>query len=293
MGSIRASDASLCWVRDGADWPNRDFSLFADADDINFHVQIMGQGPVLLLLHGTAASTHSFRDVAPLLAQDFTVVLPDLPGHGFSSAPPASRMALAPMAHAVGHLLRKLGISPALAAGHSAGAAIAARMALDGYIAPQKLFSLNGALLPLPGGLGAFYGSVAKMMAMTPVMPWLLALQAENEAMFSRMLENTGSRLDARGIGLYRQLLRNPVQMANVMAMAANWRLEQLAADLPVLQPKLMMIVGEGDRAVSPKVAEKVARMVPGSRVFRQLGLGHLSHEEDPTATADLIKMLA
>ncbi|NBQ74895.1 MAG: alpha/beta hydrolase, partial [Acetobacteraceae bacterium] len=56
------------WEKDGRDWPNRTASRFVEAGGLNWHVQLMGQGPCLLLLHGTAAATHSWRDLAPLLA---------------------------------------------------------------------------------------------------------------------------------------------------------------------------------------------------------------------------------
>ena len=50
----------------------------------DFHCEVAGEGPVALLLHGTGASTHSFRDLLPWLARRCTVVAPDLPGHGFT-----------------------------------------------------------------------------------------------------------------------------------------------------------------------------------------------------------------
>ena len=80
----------LNWERDGRDWPNRASSRFVDAGGLRWHVQVMGEGPVVLLIHGTGASTHSFRALAPLLAPHFTVVVPDLPGHGFTDAPPSA-----------------------------------------------------------------------------------------------------------------------------------------------------------------------------------------------------------
>src|SRR5206468_2126887 len=63
-----------------ADWPNRAASLAVEAGGLRWHVQRAGHGPVLLLLHGTGAATHTWRDLLPLLATDFTVVAPDLPG---------------------------------------------------------------------------------------------------------------------------------------------------------------------------------------------------------------------
>ena len=78
------------WEREGRDWPNRTYSRFVQAARLRWHVQLMGDGPALLLLHGTGAATHSWRALAPLLAERFTVVAPDLPGHGFTQGRPAA-----------------------------------------------------------------------------------------------------------------------------------------------------------------------------------------------------------
>ena len=62
------------WSREGRNWPNREHSRFVELGGIKWHVQVAGRGPVILLLHGTGAATHSWRDVLPLLAKDFTIV---------------------------------------------------------------------------------------------------------------------------------------------------------------------------------------------------------------------------
>ena len=131
--------SGLVWSRDGADWPNRDASNFVEAAGIRWHVQQMGEGPSLLLIHGTGAATHSWRGLLPLLAQHFSVIAPDLPGHGFTQSPPSHRLSLPGMAADLGALLRKLEVRPEIAVGHSAGAAILARMCLAGRIAPRLL----------------------------------------------------------------------------------------------------------------------------------------------------------
>ena len=96
---------SLQWDTDGRDWPNRQTSRFVDAGGLRWHVQCAGEGPVALLLHGTGASTHSWRGVLPLLAEHYTVVAPDLPGHGFSGAGADDCYSLPGMAGAVASLL--------------------------------------------------------------------------------------------------------------------------------------------------------------------------------------------
>ena len=72
-----------------------------------WHVQRMGKGPGLLMLHGTGASTHSWELLEPLLARRFQVVAPDLPGHGFTTAKKAPDLSLPGMARSVGALAER------------------------------------------------------------------------------------------------------------------------------------------------------------------------------------------
>ena len=280
----------MYWHTDGADWPNRGCSKFIKSGAISWHVQRMGKGPVLLLAHGTGAATHSWRDLMPALAQDFTVVAPDLPGHGFTTTPSSFRMTLPNITDALAELLRTTGDQPELVVGHSAGAAIGARLVLDGGAAPCALVALNGALLPYPGMHGLIYGGMAKLLALMPAAPWLFTLQGGDAAAARRLIAGTGSHLDDAGAHLYAKLLRDPTHVGNVLHMMADWDLEPLARDLPGLRPKLVLVAAEGDRAVPLKVARKVMALVPGAELVLQPGLGHLSHEEAPAQTAAIIK---
>lgn len=291
MAAIPA--APPAWQREGRDWPNREASRFVTAAGLRWHVQVMGSGPVLLLAHGTAAATHSWRALAPLLARHFTVVAPDLPGHGFTAAPAGARLSLPFMAGAVAALCRALGEEPALAAGHSAGAAILARAALDGGIAPRGLASLNGALLPLYGLPGHVFSPLAKLVAHLPGLPTLFAWRNRNPEVVARLLRDTGSRIDAEGAAIYGRLAANPAHVGAALNMMAAWDLAPLVRDLPGLRPKLLLVVGANDRTIDPHDAERVRALVPGAEVVRMAGLGHLAHEEAPAATADLLTGLA
>ena len=168
------------WERDGRDWPNHEASRFLQAAGLRWHVQVMGQGPVLLLAHGTAAATHSWRVLAPLLAERFTVVAPDLPGHGFTTAPAPGALTLPGMASALAQLLDAMGLRPSLVAGHSAGAAILLRMCLDGRIAPRAVVSLNGALMPFGRSQSDFFSRMARLLAGLPFIPSIFAWRAQN-----------------------------------------------------------------------------------------------------------------
>ena len=277
------------WQRHGQDWPNRAASTFVRRGTLNWHVQRMGSGPQILLAHGTGSATHSWRDLMPALARHAEVIAADLPGHGFTSAPPSYRMTLPDMAAALADLSGSLNLSPAMLVGHSAGAAIVARMALDWPTDAAPVVALNGALLPLPGVHGQFFGGAAKMIAMMPAVPWFFSWRARDRGAVEKVIAGTGSTLDEAGIELYARLLRDQGHVGNVLAMMANWDLEALRRDLPKLGSRLILVAADGDRAVPPKVARKVEALVPGARVIVQHGLGHLSHEEAPEATASLL----
>jgi magnesium chelatase accessory protein len=277
------------WNREGRDWPNRAASSFVEADALRWHVQRMGQGPVLLLLHGTAAATHSWRALMPLLAAHFTVIAPDLPGHGFTSAPKDEGFTLPAMAQSVAALLGEMGITPAMAIGHSAGAAIAVRMALDGALT-GPIVSINGALLPFPGFAAQLFPQMAKMLFLNPFTPRLFALTGQSEGFVRRFLErSTGSRVDDAGARFYQRLFACSGHCAAALAMMANWDLESLKRGLPALTSPIALFAGEDDAAVPPAVADQVAALVSHGTVRKFADLGHLAHEEAPDVIAAAI----
>ena len=284
-----ASPGRLSFTRDGADWPNRDASQFVEAAGLRWHVQRMGSGPVALLLHGTAASTHSWRDFAPLLAKRFTVIAPDLPGHAFTDRPEASRMSLPGMADAVAKLMVALDVTPALAVGHSAGAAVLARMAIDRRIDPALLISLNGALLPFRGVAAHVFAPLAKLLVQNTLVPKLFSWRASHSGVVEKLLRDTGSSLDPRGVELYTRLIRNQEHVTGALEMMANWDLDALERDLPRLMAPLVLIVGGDDKTISSEDAFRVRDRVPNATIEYLRGLGHLAHEERPNQLADLV----
>ncbi|WP_443147431.1 alpha/beta fold hydrolase BchO [Prosthecomicrobium sp. N25] len=279
----------LDWDRDGADWPNREASRFVEAGGMRWHVQVAGEGPGLLLLHGTGASTHSWRDLLPRLAERHRVVAPDLPGHGFSETPPGGDYTLPGLARAVATLAGVLGFAPDLLVGHSAGAAIAVRMVLDGLCRPLGIVSVNGALVPYGGMVAPFFAPLARMLAQNPLVPRVFAWQARNGPAVDRLIGKTGSRIDETGVDFYRRLVQTPSHVAGALGMMANWDLKTLGEDLPRLEVPLTLVVGGDDLMVPADDAFQIRRVVPSASVVYLRGLGHLAHEEDPDRFVEII----
>jgi magnesium chelatase accessory protein len=290
---VTAMEDQPRWECDGRDWPNRAFSEFVLAGGVRWHVQRMGEGPVLLLLHGTGAATHSWRDFAPILAENFTLIAPDLPGHGFTSSPPYEQMSLPGMAAAVGALVDTLQVRPELALGHSAGAAILIWACLEGRIAPQGLISINGALMPWRGLPGHIFSPVAKLLAGSGLVSRLFAWRAGNRREVERLVESTGSTLEPIGLDLYQRMIRFPSHVRATLSMMANWDLALIEQALPKLPAPLYLIVGEGDMTVSPREARRVRERLPSAELIALPGLGHLAHEEQPAEVAAVVRRVA
>lgn len=281
------------WTRDGSDWPNRDASRFVDAGGIRWHIQMAGHGPVVLLVHGTASSTHSWRDVFPLLARRHTVVAMDLPGHGFTSAPGVAHgWTLPGMAGAVAELLRVLDVAPQVVAGHSAGAAILVRAVLDGRLAPRHIVSINGALLPFHGVGRHLFPTLARLMFLNPVMPAIFAWRASHGGVVDDLIGSTGSRIDTAGLQFYRRLMADRGHVGAALSMMASWDLEALERLLPRLGTPLTLVVGANDKAIPPRDADRVRALLPDARVHLLSGLGHLAHEERPAEVVRLLEEL-
>jgi magnesium chelatase accessory protein len=283
----------LNWERDGRDWPNRAFSRFVSAGGLPWHVQVMGSGPTVLLIHGTGATTHSFRMLMRLLAPDFTVVAADLPGHGFTGPPPSSwGYSLPGVTSGLAALLRVLAVQPVLLVGHSAGAAVAVRMGLDGAASPLAVVSLNGALLPFPGMAHVVLGPAARLLAGSGIAAKAFTLFAGSRPSVERMVRSTGSRIDAEGLRFYARLAGNSAHVHGALALMANWDLRPLARDLPALATRLVLLTGGRDGMVPPAESFRVRSLVPAAELISLRGLGHLAHEEQPDKVATILQRM-
>jgi magnesium chelatase accessory protein len=298
-----SSRQALNWDTDGRHWPLRQLSSFIETPRLRWHVQCAQhpnpQAKSVLLLHGTGASTHSWRHLIPLLRDHYTVIAIDFPGHGFTSMPHDSDVAtlfsISGMTAGVAELLTQIQLKPDIVVGHSAGAAVACMLTLNGHFQPQHLVSLNGALLPLDGVSGQIFSPLAKVLTKAPWVPELFAWQAARPSVLQKLLQGTGSKLDSEGTKLYQTLISNPSHAQAALHMMAYWDLHTFWERLRTLQDPLTLIVGSQDWIVPPSVAYRVAETLPHLRsqdIISLPNLGHLAHEEQAQWVADEICLM-
>lgn len=291
-----SSDGQLDWARESAHWPHAQASRFIRIGTIDWHVQHFGpppdRAPVVLLLHGTGASTHSWRDVAPALAGHCHVIVPDLPGHGFSRRPSDLALSLPVMGAAIEDLLQALALAPRMIVGHSAGAVIGAWCALHGRTPPRHLVGINGAWQPFGGSAAHWISPATQLLASSAWAAQGLSRLATQQLVLDRLLRGTGSRIDATGRRGYATLVGSASHVSAALSMMAHWDLRSFQSDLQRLntqQCALTLIVGQADPMVPPAQSIALQARLAGTQLHRLPGLGHLAHEEAPGAVARIL----
>lgn len=277
------------WERAKDHWPNAASSRFVESRPHVWHVQDMGKGPTLLLLHGAGGATHSWRDLTPILSKDFRCIAIDLPGHGFTTMGRKQRCGLEPMAEDVIALADQEGWEIDGIIGHSAGAALGFRMLQMGCSPRGTIVGLNAALGNFPGLAGVIFPMMAKMLTFNPLTANIVSAATTPQSI-KRLIEGTGSTLDDTGLALYHELVSERSHVDGALTMMSQWKLDGVLARLRETGQNALLIVGENDQAVPPITSESAAAKLPHAKVMRIEGLGHLAHEEAPQKIAPLIK---
>lgn len=277
------------WQAHKSDWPNADCSHFTDSRPHRWHVQETGTGPRILLLHGAGGATHSWADMIPDLAKDHHVMAIDLPGHGFTRLGTRHRSGLDHMAEDVAALLLAEGFAPDIIVGHSAGMAVALRLALNADQPPRGLIGFNAALGNFPGLAGWLFPMMAKVLAISPLTAMAFS-RMSSETSARRLIEGTGSKISAAGLAQYRDLIRDRAHVDGALNMMAQWSLDRLLRDLPRLDIPVQFITGDNDLAVPPATSRDAAARMKNAEVETWKGFGHLAHEEAPAKAAATIR---
>lgn len=253
-----------------------------------------GSGPVLLLVHGMAGSSSTWRFVLPALAEHFTVVAPDLPGHG-RSAKPRGDYSLGAFANNLRDLLVALGHERATLVGQSLGGGIAMQFA---YQFPERCERLA---LVSSGGLGQEVNPLLRALTLpgaeyvlplactnwlhgvgTSATSWLRGFGFRPSRRLVEIWESYGSLTDAETRTAFVYTLRSVIDQAGQRVNATD-RL-YLAAHLPTL-----IVWGDSDRIIPVQQALTAHEVLPGSQLEIFEGTGHFPHCEEPERFVEVL----
>lgn len=253
-----------------------------------------GEGPVVLLIHGMAGSAATWNEVIPVLSRFYTVIAPDLPGHG-RSAKPRGDYSLGALASFLRDLMATLGHERATVVGQSLGGGVAMQFS---YQYPQRCERL---VLVGAGGLGQEVMPILRVLA-APGVDLVLPVA------FLPILRDAGNAVGRalRAVGLrpspqmneiwrsYSSLVEPETRNAFVHTLrsvidtkgqrvSARDKL-YLAARMPTL-----LVWGDHDPIIPVSHAYETHEEIPGSRLEIFEGVGHFPHVEEPQRFADVL----
>ncbi|OMB94236.1 alpha/beta hydrolase [Mycobacterium colombiense] len=253
-----------------------------------------GDGEVLLLIHGMAGSSETWRSVIPPLSKKFRVIAPDLLGHG-ESAKPRTDYSLGAFAVWLRDFLDELGVSRATVVGHSLGGGVAMQFVYQHPDYAQRLILISS------GGLGPDVGWVLRLLS-APGAEFVLPIIAPPPVLsvgntLRSWMKGAGIR-SPRGAELWSaysslsdgqtrqsflRTLRSVVDYRGQAVSALN-RL-RLREDLPV-----MAIWGECDGIIPVDHAYAAHEARTDARLEVLPDVGHFAQVEAPEQVVELIE---
>jgi pimeloyl-ACP methyl ester carboxylesterase len=269
-------------------------------DQISLHghtvaYRIAGQGPAILLIHGITNSSATWDRVIGHLAEEYTVVAPDLIGHG-ESAKPRGDYSMGAYASGLRDLLLALEIDSATFVGHSLGGGIAMQLA---YQFPERCERL---VLVASGGLGP------------EVSPLLRAATLPGSELVIPLLTKAGILNAGRGIGGLmgriglrpgtdlEEIARGFASLADAEAMSAFVQTLRASVDpggqrvdardrlYLAKEGPTLILWGERDRIIPISHGHEAHALIGNSRFEVFPTAGHFLHREDPIGFAAVLR---
>jgi pimeloyl-ACP methyl ester carboxylesterase len=246
-----------------------------------------GWGPVIVLIHGITGSSETWEDVIEPLAEHYTVVAPDLLGHG-QSAKPRGDYSLGAYASGIRDLLGALGHDRATIVGHSLGGGVAMQMA---YQFPERCERL---VLVSSGGLGREVHAMLRAAVLPGselVVPLLASSRVLNAtsavgSFFGRLGLRAGPDLEEmwRGFSSLNDVGARAAFIHTLRGIVDPGGQRVNATDRLYLAQRVptMLLWGERDPIIPAHHGRAAAALIPGSRFETFPGAGHFPYRSDP-----------
>jgi pimeloyl-ACP methyl ester carboxylesterase len=254
-----------------------------------------GWGPVIVLIHGITGSSETWADVIEPLAENYTVVAPDLLGHG-QSAKPRGDYSLGAYASGIRDLLGAIGHDRGTIVGHSLGGGVAMQMA---YQFPERCERL---VLVSSGGLGREVHAMLRAAVLPGselVVPLLASSRVLNASsavgsFFGRLGFRAGPDLEEiwRGFSSLNDVGARAAFIHTLRGIVDPGGQRVNASDRLYLAKRVptLLLWGERDPIIPIRHGRAAQELIPGSRFESFPGAGHFPHRSDPRAFVSCLR---
>ena len=276
-------------------WPNRKFSQTLYDSGLDWHFQIsQHKNPLaktIVLIHGTGASAHSWEKILPVLAKDYTVIAPDLPGHGFTLGAKKAGLHIDQIALSLQSLFKSINLSQIDAIiGHSAGANCGLALSLLYAKPPKAIIGLNPSFVAPPNIYNYFVGPLINPLVTSGFVASFLANTIPMTGMIDKLLDSTNSTLSDKQREPYHLLFRVQSHIYGSMNFMAASNIPDLLQKGAQLKTKCTFLVAAQDPWVPENSLLPVIHQYFPKDVINIEEGGHLFHEENPSRTLKIIQ---
>lgn len=302
LGLLLAGAVLLVWVKARAHEARTEAAFppegrIVTVDGHQVHAVVMGQGPDLVLIHGSSGNTRDMTfSLAPALSEAFRVIVIDRPGLGYTDRIDRTGASIARQAGLISAAARELGAERPIVLGHSYGGAVALAWAVNHPDRLSGLVALAAPSHPWQSGLSTYYRLLSNPVLGRLAIPLITAFVPDArvarevaqvfapDAMPAGYLAHFGP-----GLALRRASLRaNALQRAGLLG-----EIEALAPRYGEIGVPTEILHGTADSTVGLSIhAEPLAAAIPGARLTRLEGAGHMiQHSEEAAVVAAVARV--
>ena len=245
--------------------------------------EVFGEGPPVVMVHGTPTRSYLWREVVPALREGRRVYLYDLPGYGESEKAEGQEVSIAAQARVLGELIEAWGLEEPAIAGHDIGGGIVLRAHLLEGVAFERIAVLDPVVL-------------SPWLTEPRSSTWHVQEHAEAyermpdhlfEAFFAAYLGETNSDLGEEAFEAYLAPWRG--EEGRQALQIEEWHTAEMGSRLGSVEAPVLVVWGEEDGWLDPSQAPRLREEVPGSRFELIPGAGHFVQEDAPEEVAGIL----
>jgi len=253
-------------------------SKFIEVDGMQVHYRDEGKGMPVVLVHGTAASLHTWDEWAAILKKKYRVIRMDLPAFGLTGPHPKREYSINSYTNFLHQFLLKIKVDSTYLAGNSLGGNIAWNYAANHPTIVKKLVLIDASGYPSTKAPSMIF-KIAKKPVINNVIGYFTPKAIIKKNLEAVYFDDT--KVTDKLVTRYHDLtLRKGNRQAFIDKTKTNFT--DHTAKLKTISVKTLILWGENDQWISTDIAKKFKQDISNSTMILMPNTGHLPMEENP-----------